>query len=114
MNIAYNGFHTDVLSMEADGNINIGSPVIVNDKGFCHAASNNAEIFGVAVSKRDELIGVQLTGYVELPYTSTAPTHGYCKLVCSNATSVKVSENGRQYKVIKVDTANKIVGFILA
>lgn len=64
---------------------------------------------------KDGASTVQIKGYVEFEYsTSTVPTAGYCKLVADASGGVKVdSTNGREYLVLSIDTANKIVGFIL-
>jgi len=77
--------------------------VCADDDRFCgvciHADSANAD--------------VQLKGYVELEYTGTAPTVGYSKLLASAAGKVKADSDGAEFLVLKVDTTNKIVGFIM-
>ena len=52
-------------------------------------------------------------GYAELEYTGADPTLGYCHLISAGTNGVKIGEGSKKYKVLKVDTATKTVGFIL-
>lgn len=114
MNISYKGYNTKFLTIYSEA-VTVGRPVGFNSSGDFANAENDAEFIGVAVSNRDGIIGVQESGYIEMPYTNTVPTCGYCHLVSNGSNGVKVdaATAGKLYKVIKVDTDNKIVGFML-
>ncbi len=113
MDILHNGFHTDCITLETGGNVSVGLPVNISDDDKCAVATANSEFIGVAVSKRNNQVCVQLTGYAEVSYTGSAPTLGYCGLLSAGTNGVKAGD-GRKYKVLKVDTAKKTVGFILS
>ncbi|MEG1244495.1 MAG: hypothetical protein RSD17_06640, partial [Oscillospiraceae bacterium] len=57
---------------------------------------------------------VQLSGYVEVPYTDAAPTVGYNVLAGNGVGGIKVvTTGGRSHLVLNVDTTAKTVGLIL-
>lgn len=114
MSIKFNGLMNEVVTFKTATAITNGYPVKVSANDTVAAASNGNVFCGVAVNRSGGLQSVQLKGYVELPYTSTAPTVGYSLLVANGSGGVKVdATNGRAYLVVKVDTANGKVGIIL-
>ena len=77
---------------------------------------------GVVTQVRGGTASVLMGGYVELPYTGTAPAAGFAELVADGAGGVRVpaaataskpAEMGRSYLVVRVDTAGKTVGLFL-
>lgn len=116
MSISFNGYKTDVLTFENE-NAKISYPVTVNAASKAVKAAAESDFIGVCVIERNGLAGVQTDGYVEMNYSSTAPGTGVAYLVSDGNGGVKVpssSSNAKKaYKVVKVDTSNKIVGFIL-
>ena len=83
-------------------------------------ASNNITVCaegdpfdGVLVAKSNTLSTVAIKGFVTLPYAGSAPTFGYCPLVASGSTKVKVQEGARKFLVVQVDTSKKTVTFYL-
>lgn len=113
--ISYKGYENGVLTFRGDSSISEGIPVSLNIDGSLKSAANEDEIIGVLIRNQDGMCAVQVKGYVELPYLSTAaPSCGLCKLCANGDGGVKTKANGLvAYKVLKVDTVNKIVGFIL-
>lgn len=75
-------------------------------------AANDA-FCGVITQVRGGTASVLMSGYVELPYTGTAPSVGYCVLAAGGADSVKTAESGKSYLVVNVDTTAKTVGLFL-
>ncbi len=114
MNISYKGYNTKYLTIYSDS-VTLGSLVGFDADGNFINAKNGEDFIGVAVSVRDGIVGVQESGYIELPYDNTIPTCGYCKLVSNGLNKVNVdsASDTKAYKVIKVDKENKIVGFML-
>ena len=116
MSISFNGYKTEVLTFENE-NAEISYPVTVNSASRSIKASAESNFIGVCVTERNDLAGVQTDGYVELHYSSTAPGTGMVYLVADGNGGVKVPSSSsnamKAYKVLKVDTVNKTVGFIL-
>lgn len=109
---SYNGFHTDVITLQAQGEVK-GVAVTINTDGVCVPAEEGDDFIGIAVNQREDMAGVQTEGYAETEYTGSAPTYGYCGLAAAADGKVAASDSAQTYKVIKVDTDNHIVGFIL-
>lgn len=114
MSIKFNGLMDEVATFKADTEIGKGYPVKVSANDTVAVAAPGIPFCGVAVGHASGLQSVQLKGYVELPYTSTAPTLGFCSLVANGTGGVKVdTTNGRSYLVVNVDTVGGKVGIIL-
>jgi hypothetical protein len=93
-----------------------GTVVKLSSSKTVAIAESNDVIHGVIKRvEKDEAVGVQIGGYVEVAYNgATAPTVGYCKLSANSVGGLKVDDvNGREYLVVNVDAAAKIVGFFL-
>jgi hypothetical protein len=69
--------------------------------------------FGVLTSVRSGAACVQLRGYVELPYTGTAPTVGWCALAADANGGVAATSGAHEFLVLTVDTTAKTVGLYL-
>ena len=80
-------------------------------------ADDGGRFMGVCLSADGGFAAVATEGYINLTYTGTAPTVGYCRLVAAADGSVKVDSAatpvGGEYLVLDVDTTAKTVGFIL-
>jgi len=111
--ISYKGFNEGVLTFK-DTNTRVGYPVSVTEGEESREAINGNDFIGVCVGKAGDYITVQLSGYAEMKYTGSAPVRGYTMLVSNGSGGVKTTSSAaHSYKVIKVDTDNNIVGFIL-
>jgi hypothetical protein len=114
MSISYNGYNVQVLTAENE-NATIGYPVTLQSNKIIKATSG-APFIGVCVAVRGDYASVQTEGYIELSYEGTAPKLGYCSLVSKGngkVVSADVSTGMKAYKVLKVDTDNCTVGFLL-
>lgn len=111
--ISYNGFNSQHITMP--GSIAETGIVVKFDEHGCVNANTGDVFDGVCVKSDDTYSSVQVEGYIECKYTGTAPGYGYKNLVASTNGAVKVGTdaNGPMRRVLKVDTTNKIVGFIL-
>lgn len=114
-NISYRGFNSSALTFESEAEFTKGEPVGISTSGACAPAGSGDLFIGICVSVRDNLITAQMEGYVEVPYSSTAPNCGWGKLCADGNGGVKVSSEAAAplYRIIEVDTVNKTVGFIL-
>lgn len=114
MTTNFNGFNEKVLTFECDTEIKAGTPVKITANGKVAAAAAGDRFVGTCIYTRCGFAAVQVEGYVTLPYTSTAPTVNYAKLVADGNGGVKVdATNGSEVVVICVDTSAKTIGFIM-
>lgn len=113
MTTKFNGFNEKVLTFECDSTITAGTPVKLTANGKIAAAAAGDRFIGTCLYTRCGFAAVQVEGYVNLPYTSTAPTVNYAKLVADGNGGVKADANGSEAVVLCVDTNAKTVGFIM-
>lgn len=115
MGISYNGFNSKVMTFYAGETCEVGKAVTINDDGEAVKPAKDGNFIGICTSLRNGIAGVQLEGYVEQPYTGTAPKAGVNKIVFDGQGSIIASTDtaAQYYRILKVDTENKIVGFII-
>lgn len=114
MSLSAQGFNAQNITLKTAGNISAGYPVQLSSSYTVTSASVDSQFCGVVAKVKDDLASVQVTGFVTLPYTDTAPTVGYCNLVSNGNGGVKVDNtNGKSYLTLTVDKINKTVGIIL-
>lgn len=114
-NISYKGFNSGALTFKSSGEFTKGRLVSFDSNGNCVMASTNSTFVGVCVAVRDGIITAQVEGYVEVPYSGSAPSYGWNRLTTGLNSAAKTSTDAEVpfYRVIKIDTANKIIGIIL-
>lgn len=115
MSISLKGYENKTITIEAGSSLTVGSPVELDSDGKAVDASSGDYFIGVCTAIRNGWASVQLDGYVEVKYNGTAPGYGLVKLVANGSSKVKAggADDIALYKVVKVDTANTTVGFIL-
>ena len=113
MTVSFNGFNEKAVTFLCGDGVEAGGTVVVSDNGTVSAAEEGDILCGVVSAVDGDCASVQLTGYVRLPYSSTAPEAGYNTLSCDGNGGVCVDEDGKSYLVIDVDTTDTTVGFIL-
>lgn len=116
MSISFKGYGENVLtfkSMLTDA----GIPVSVAKDCVASKTSSEKDFIGITSYADGEYAGVIVDGYVEATYTGTTPGFGHCNLVSNGIGGVKVpassTTSNHVVRVLKVDTDNNIVGFIL-
>ena len=110
MNVSFNGFNENIVTFEANGTIDVGSPVMITANGKVSAA--NGAFCGICRSVRNGYAAVQLRGYAVVPYTD-APLVGYSKLSAASGKITADNSNGREFLVTDVDTTAKTAGIML-
>lgn len=115
MGISFNGFNENSATFEIGGVVEKGNVVKMSSNNKVTACSSGNDICGVVRAiESDGYATVQLSGYVEAPYTDTAPTVGFCTLAGNGSGGIKVvATGGRSHLVLNVDTTSKIAGFLL-
>ena len=105
-----NGFNEEIVTFEANGNIEVGTPVMVIGNGAVGIAFGT--FCGICKGIRNGYAAVQLKGYVAVSYIN-APRIGYSKLSAVDGKVTADNVTGREYLVIDIDTETKTVGFML-
>ena len=114
MKVSFEGIGEQVVSFAA------ASGTVKNE--FVKMSSNNTvgkcsadDVFaGYCLKVEGGFADVMTHGYVEAGYVGdTAPTVGFCALSAAGSGKVQADEDGREYLVLKVDTTNAVVGFIM-
>lgn len=113
MSISCKGYGENVLTF----NTNLteaGVPVAVDADRHASLAAEDTDFIGFTTYADGKIAGVIVDGYVEVPYTGTVPTYGFTPLVSNGTNGVKLSTDSKHIvRVIRVDTYNNTVGFIL-
>ncbi|MBP1758632.1 MAG: hypothetical protein H6Q61_881 [Firmicutes bacterium] len=112
MSVAFYGTQETVLSFEA-GEVTPGYPVAISQNNTVANAPSGIAPAGVAIHVREGIAAVQLHGYTELPYSGTAPTLGWAKLVADGAGGMKTDAGGIGCLVVSVNETGKTLGMYL-
>lgn len=116
MSISFKGYGENVLTFNTTLT-KVGIPVMVSSDCRVVEATTDRDFMGITCYADGELAGVIMDGYVEMTYTGSIPTLGYCNLVADGSGGVKAAASGASsnhiVRVLKVDAENKTVGFIL-
>lgn len=113
MRVSFNGFDERLLTLESDGAIKKGGLVKMSGSGRVTLCNDGDNFIGIAVNSEEDACSVQLGGYINMPYSGTAPGVGYARLACDASGKICTAESGREYLVLDVDEINRIIGFIL-
>lgn len=111
MDINFNGFQENILTFECTSTVAAGDPVKMSANGKVTVCSAGDNFIGIAKSVRDGYAAVQLSGYIEAPFTGSGVSIGYTTLTADSDGAVKAAQTGREYLVLTVDSST--VGFIL-
>ena len=109
MEIKFNGYMENVLTMECTSTVRAGDLVKMSASGKVTRASANDTFIGVCVGVNGSYAAVQLSGYVETAKSGTVNV-GYNKLAAATS-GVKTAESGIDRLVIYSDDTT--VGYIL-
>lgn len=113
MKVSFEGVGEQVLSFVKASGVEKGSIVKLSANATVAKCAAGDNFAGVCIKADDSFADVKTAGYVELGYTGSAPAVGYAKLTAAGADKVKTADTGREYLVIKVDSAAAVVGFIM-
>ena len=116
MKVSFEGIGESVITFyNSDGTAaKAGEPVMLSGNGEIRACSEGERLIGVALACDESFAAVQTMGYIELPFSGTAPDVGYEMLVANGAGGVKTAEaGGGEFLIIEVDEAAKVLGFML-
>ncbi len=113
MNFSIKGYGENTATLKTTGLVCTGHTVKMADNLIVSPCEAGDDFIGVATSTRDGYAGVQIDGYVNIDFTGTAPTLGWCGLVSDGKGGISADSNGRKYLVVEVDAINNKAGIIL-
>ncbi len=114
MKLSYEAIGRQMATFLADPGAQAGDMCIFTDSNTVANPDADDDFCGYIMDiAKDGGAAVVLRGYIEMPYTGTAPLLGWSGLASDGDGAVKASATARQYLVINVRTADKMVGFFL-
>ena len=103
MNVSYEGIGYLAVTFPA-GSCVAGQPCKLNTQGHADKCSDGEAFCGFAEAVDGQNVAVQVQGFLEVGYTSSAPVCGFVKLSSNGKGGVKADSAGREYLVVKVNT----------
>ncbi|HHV31045.1 hypothetical protein [Caproiciproducens sp. LBM24188] len=113
MELSYNGFGESTATFAVTDGVTAEMPVKMTANGTVGACAAGDKFCGVALNTRGGYAAVQLSGYVRLPYTGTAPAIGYGNFSAAGENAIQIDAAGRELLVLDVDETGKTCGVIL-
>ena len=114
MKVSFEGIGEQVISFEAASGTQKNEFVKISANNKVANCSADDVFAGYCINTEAGFADVKTHGYIEVPYTgTTAPTVGFATLTAAGSGKVQADEDGREYLVIKVDSTNAVVGFIM-
>lgn len=112
MKVSFTGYGENVLTFEAENSVAEGIPVKISANGTVGVCAPGDAFCGVAVNVRNGFAGVQLKGFVTLPYTGTVAL-GQQVLAADTDGKVKTGTAGVTALVVDIDETAQKIGIIL-
>lgn len=114
MKVSFEGIGEQVISFEAASGTKKNEFVKLSANSKVANCSADDLFAGYCINTDGGFADVMTHGYIEVGYTGeTAPTVGFATLSAAANGKVQADEDGREYLVIKVDSTNAVVGFIM-
>ncbi len=114
MSVSFKGINEQVITFKAEEELAEGTLVTLSANGTVSPCAANDKIVGVVISCRDNLAAVQISGYVTLPYSGSAPALGLTAICAASDTKIKAdATNGKIVTVLETDTAALTAGILL-
>ena len=114
MKVSFEGIGEQLISFAAANGTTKNEFVKISANGTVAKCSADDVFAGYCVKTEAGFADVMTHGYIEVGYTGqTAPSVGYGTLTAAGSGKVQADEDGREYLIIKVDTTNAVVGFIM-
>ncbi|MBR4049242.1 MAG: hypothetical protein IKK09_01965 [Clostridia bacterium] len=114
MSVSFKGINEQVVTFSTVEELAAGTLVTVSANGTVSPCAANGKIVGVVVSSRENIAAVQISGFVTLPYSGSAPALGVTAIAAASDTKIKAdSTNGKLVTVLEVDTAALTAGILL-
>ncbi len=112
MSISFKGFNEQVITFKVQGEVEPGTLVKMCESETVESCASGDEFIGIAVNVHGGIAAVQVGGYIDLPYSGTAPSLGSTSISAANAAQIK-NGGDMTVKVISLDEANSTAGILL-
>lgn len=114
MKVSFEGIGEQVISFEAASGTKKNEFVKLSANSKVANCSADDLFAGYCINTDGGFADVMTHGYIEVGYTGeTAPAVGFAALSAAGSGKVQADSDGREYLVIKVDSTNAVVGFIM-
>lgn len=111
--VSFEGYGENFATFIADETVKPGQPVEVKANVTVMSAGSGKAFCGIAKSVRNGCAAVQLSGYVQIGYSGTAPGFGYQSVVADGTGKIKAGTSDQKVLVVEVDPAAATCGIIL-
>ncbi len=112
MNVSFNGFDNSALTFKCGGKIEKHYPVKISDNSTVAICGEGDSFIGFCLDSDNENATIQMSGYVKMKYSDTAPELGKNALVAADDGTVKENSGGTVCTVLSVNTAETTVEFL--
>ncbi len=112
MSISFKGFNEQVITFRIQGEVEPGTLVKMCESETVEPCTSGDEFIGIAVHVHGGIAAVQVGGYVDLPYSGTAPSLGSSSISAAGSAQIKNSGD-MTVKVISIDETNSTAGILL-
>ena len=108
--VGFDGIGSMVITVK-DGGVVPGQPCKCSGGKAMEKAAAGEAFQGVCLWQRNDIAGVQVDGFLTMPYTGTAPTVGFDILAADGNGGVQKSASGKSRMIVDVDSVLKTVTF---
>lgn len=112
MNVSFNGFNESALTFKCEEEITKLYPVKISDDATVAKCNATESFIGFCLDSDAENATVQMSGYIKLHYSDSAPALGKNALVSSVNGTVKEDASGTPCTVLAVNSADSTVEFL--
>lgn len=107
MSISYDGFNEKAITLRTASQLTKNSFVKISANDTVDACAQGDAFCGVVATADEKFATVITSGTVTVPFTGTAPTLGFCKLVANDTKGVSVDDtDGRTCLVLNCHNGN--------
>ncbi len=103
MAVSFQSIAQQCATFYADEGIATGIPCMMEENNKVCPCDTAEPFIGVILDQRAGLATVALTGFVEVTFSGTAPTLGYCSMAANGNGGVQCLEGEKKYLVVSVD-----------
>ena len=112
--VSFEGIGEVAATFACGAQVQEGQVVMVSGDGTVDACTAGGRFCGVAISAEDGYAAVQIGGFAEVKVSGEGVSAGMVKLSADGSGGVKVvSDGGKGYLAVEVDTTAKTVTIVL-
>ena len=116
MNVDFYAVSQKHLTFLAEEGVVPGTVVKITANATVSPCASGDTPIGICTASEGDCVSVQLEGHCKITYASPEETPvnlGYQQLVCSDATTLKAADTGRQVLVLSVDSEKHTAEILL-